>query len=501
MKRKIIFSLLVFMAAVTILEMAARLFESNYIKPKQNVSLQGWQAGFFRTFLDWHENDPDLLWRFKAGLDNPLIQTNSDHLIGPEIAPQKAPGTIRLLLLGDSSPVGLGLGTRRQAFGEILQYLLQLEFHGNKQIELINAAVSGYTSEQLARFLELRGWNYDPDLVILYCGNNDASISGPSDDFQLLESQKLISLRKALAHLAVYRILRGFLVPGKPPCSVGLTVRVDPERFKINLDNIASQCRDHGIPLIILKPPVPLLWPAGLQFKALAHETGECGELIFPGTLIDILGRKIKYCLNRDKISRLYGAGDVFTRNVFASAFIDTLTAGQAVRFYSNQTRLFPDDPIAINNLGVSLWESGQSNIAVCCLKNARHLYIKEKKDTINYNTLAAGSPFLYNIGICLLEDSVFLNPEKDSLSGAFIYLDSALQADYLSLRIKRSYLTMIDSAGNSPGVTVIDLPIIFRDRGNEFLFFDHCHPNPEGHRLIAETLFRIIRDQSLLVK
>ena len=80
----------------------------------------------------------------------------------------------------------------------------------------------------------------------------------------------------------------------------------------------------------------------------------------------------------------------------------------------------------------------------------------------------------------------------------ADVMLDSALQADYFSLRIKRVYQEAIDSVGRLDNVTVIDLPTIFEENGGDCLFVDHCHPTLEGHRLIAQALFNAIRKMVL---
>ena len=47
-------------------------------------------------------------------------------------------------------------------------------------------------SEQIwvARFLATRGWRLEPDLVVVYCGNNDASISGAVSDATLMGRQR-----------------------------------------------------------------------------------------------------------------------------------------------------------------------------------------------------------------------------------------------------------------------------------------------------------------------
>ena len=110
---------------------------------------------------------------------------------------------------------------------------------------------------------------------------------------------------------------------------------------------------------------------------------------------------------------------------------------------------------------------------------------------------LSAGSSFLYNIGI----NSLSTNPDSNSASYniGYRYLDSALQADYFSLRIKQAYWDQIDRLADKPGVVVIDLPSIFEYNGGEKLFIDHCHPTPDGHRLIAETITAEIITKGLI--
>ncbi len=501
MNRKLLFALIAFFLFFFLLEGAARIIESFLARNAASAAIQpGWQAEFFKSFLDWHEPDPDLLWRFKPNLDNPLIRTNAEHFLGNEIPDGKEPKSYRILLLGDSSPVGLGLISRRQAFGEVLRSFLETEFAGTRKIELINAAVSGYTSEQIARFLKLRGWKYNPDLVILYCGNNDASISGLFSDRQLLSGQKLIPIRKFFSRLALYRLLRDLLAGQEHQTDSvqALQVRVDADRYGENLIDIADQCRNHNCPLIILKPPVPLLWPAGLQFKPLTHITGDNGRLIFPGEMISLLGRNLKYCLDLERFRHLYGRGDILTQNVYLASYDDSLTPLDAVGYYRRQLETEKESPVILNNLGVSFWKNREYDSADYYLKGSRYEYQNLHSTEKNPATLSAGSPFLFNIGINLLSQA----PDRldaGSSQDAFIYLDSALQADYFSLRIKRDYWKKIDDFSDRKGVTVINLPAIFEKNGGEKLFIDHCHPNAEGHLLIADAILLVINEESYI--
>ncbi len=499
MVKKILFSLAALAAFIIVIEGLARLFE---LRETNHAGLTivkpGWQTEFFGSIFDWHEPDPELLWRFKADLDNPLIKTNSQHLLGEPVESPKPPGVWRVLILGDSSPVGLGLASRMFAFDAILKYLLENHFGNTRRIEIVNAAVSGYTSEQIKTFLALRGWTYDPDLVVLYCGNNDASVSGKYSDRELLANQKLGETRSFLRHLAFYRLLKALLIARpKRGAEDTLQVRVPAAEFAENLGNIAAQCASHNCPIVILKPAVPYLWPAGLQFRIFRHITGRDGELIFPTEMAEFLGKKIKYCLDRERFAALYGQGDIFARGVYSSAYSDSMTLPAAIDYYSEQVQKSKNDPVLYNNLGVSFWQAEQYREADFALRSARAVYKKNLAGDSSLLALASGSPFLYNLGITQLSlagaDTVYL---ADTNSLPRQYLDSALQADYFSLRIKKPYWAVIDGFSNRDGIAVIDLPDIFRRNGGERLFIDHCHPTQKGHYIIAEEILRVVKEK-----
>jgi len=276
---------------------------------------------------------------------------------------------------------------------------------------------------------------------------------------------------------------------------------VTPDRFGENLARMADLCRRLTCPLIVLQPPIPRLWPAGLQFKVFTDVTGSDGELIFPPEIRRILGRQVRYCISPDMFDDLYGKGDVFTRLVFSSASRDSLPPEASIRRLSALVQRQPESPILHNNLGVSLWQAEEYRQADHHLRMARELFMSADGRDLGPAELAAGSVFLYNIGVNLLTEAGCY-PAADPAFGcttAYQYLDSALQADYLSLRIKREYRDQIDRIGNREDVFVVDLPNLFRRHGGETLFIDHCHPTREGHLLIAEELFHLIRDSSLI--
>ncbi len=496
--RHITFAIVIFFAGMLVLEGGARLLEAYVISCSPPLPDQpGWQTEFFGSLFEWHEPDPYLLWRFKANLRNQLITTNEGHFLGDEISRDKPPDTYRILLLGDSSPVGLGMESRRQTFGELLRFVLEKYWGGRKKVEVINAAVSGYSSEQVARLLTMRGWEYHPDLIILYCGNNDASVSGIYSDRELLFGQKLVRLRSALSNSALYRVLCAVLVvpsSASPDGDRELTVRVSAERFGENLRSIASLCRQHRTPLIVLKPPIPFLWPAGLQFKPFLHLSGRDGEVLLPAEMAAFLKRELAYCVDEDRIRELYGQSDIFTKEVYRSAHVDHGDPAEAIARYRSLLKHDSLDPVNWNNLGVAYWKSGDYEMADSMLGTARRVFDTRYGKIDSPQSAAALSPIFFNIGINLLTAPSSVDRDGyDTTGPAFVYLDSAAQCDYFSLRIKRSYWRQIDQLQGLPGIAVIDLPRIFFDNGGERLFVDHCHPTAKGHIIIAQTLYDTI--------
>jgi len=94
------------------------------------------------------------------------LRTNSAGLRDVEIAVEKSPGVVRILSLGDSLAWGWGV-SNGEAYADVLERAL------GGEVELINAGVPGYsTDQQLLQLLEL-GPRYRPDIVLLAFVAND----------------------------------------------------------------------------------------------------------------------------------------------------------------------------------------------------------------------------------------------------------------------------------------------------------------------------------------
>jgi lysophospholipase L1-like esterase len=109
--------------------------------------------------------DATLRWRF-----SPSPTRNSLGLRNREVGP-KAPGVVRVLVLGDSL-VWSAETTTGALYTEIAERTLNARPRA-ALVEVVNAGVPGYTTYQELQFLRLYGLAMEPDLVVLGFVFND----------------------------------------------------------------------------------------------------------------------------------------------------------------------------------------------------------------------------------------------------------------------------------------------------------------------------------------
>jgi hypothetical protein len=132
-------------------------------------------------FSPWAANlwryDPLLGWINSEGqqgfLEHPQfrvsVKINSKSLRDIEHSIEKSNQTKRVLILGDSFVWGFGVETE-QRFTDIVQREIKSI---KNEVEVINAGVSGWSTDQELLWLEKYGLDYNPDLVILLFYQND----------------------------------------------------------------------------------------------------------------------------------------------------------------------------------------------------------------------------------------------------------------------------------------------------------------------------------------
>jgi lysophospholipase L1-like esterase len=93
---------------------------------------------------------------------------------GPERGGSKPAGPARILLLGDSFAFGWGV-EEEETFGARLERLLS---ERGRPVEVLSAAVPGWSTDQHYVYLRTRGLLLDPDLILLATSENDLTEIG-----------------------------------------------------------------------------------------------------------------------------------------------------------------------------------------------------------------------------------------------------------------------------------------------------------------------------------
>ena len=122
------------------------------------------------------ENDPGarqtIRYRDRAGnVRCEVVEVSAQGTRGREVQPDKPPGTLRVVVLGDSQTFGAGIpadGT----WPAVVERTLRLD-PDLGPVEVMNCSVAGYDAEQSAAALETRWLAFDPDLVLLGYFVND----------------------------------------------------------------------------------------------------------------------------------------------------------------------------------------------------------------------------------------------------------------------------------------------------------------------------------------
>ncbi|MDP8254568.1 MAG: SGNH/GDSL hydrolase family protein [Candidatus Alcyoniella australis] len=170
-----------------------------------------------------------------------VIQINSLGMRDRERSMAKQPGAFRIVCVGDSHTMGLGV-EREEAFPARLEHEFALA--GHPEVEVWNAGVAGYNMFDYPPYLEKRILPLKPDLIVLQvCGNDAQRIS-------LIEAGYFKQTLNLVRYSGLIKLV-----------TVLSKARDDLDTFKSRLGRFIQACREAQVPLVIW----PHSWPTDLE--------------------------------------------------------------------------------------------------------------------------------------------------------------------------------------------------------------------------------------------
>jgi len=237
------------------------------------------------------EHDPHLFWRFKPnqtldahGIYRRSVTINSNGFRGPEFKDQKPAGVYRVACIGDSTTFGWSVGDN-ETFAHYLGGLLGKRCPG--KVEALNLGVTGYTSFQGMKLMEMYVKDWSPDLVIFAFGPNDR-LPALKSDREHFESRTwdIGAIQLFLHRFQVYKLMKSGVIYLKNRAR-GLSLdaktyiphlerKVGPEEYADNARKVKALCDRTGADLILIHVDYPSL-PEDHVSMEIKKQAGEHG--------------------------------------------------------------------------------------------------------------------------------------------------------------------------------------------------------------------------------
>ena len=216
----------------------------------------------FNLFIGAHrEFDPTRKVRLRANYGAAGIRINSRGFMGPEFEAKQAPGSYRIVVLGDSC----SFAPTARPWPRVMEEALRERFP-ERGIEVILAACGGYSSVQARQWYASEVVDYEHDLVVAYLGWNDMGQYGPQGlEFKLEEEGYLEEpswVQRALVDVFLLRsihVVQGYMERRKPVSLRPMSAEVEalyadhhPVHFEDNLRAIVDLAQSRGRPVYLL---------------------------------------------------------------------------------------------------------------------------------------------------------------------------------------------------------------------------------------------------------
>lgn len=192
------------------------------------------------------------------------IRINSLGLRGPDFTPAKPPDVYRIICMGESSTFGF-FDRDEFTYPALLgQFFAERGGANGKRVEAINAGIPHANSDHILAMMKGELVGYQPDVVTVYAGFNDAVL-------MMDETWLQSTLRWLHGHVATYVALkRAITALGGPalhsrwagylsnvePAAARRQVDLHVERYERNLRQMVELAGKNGTKIVFIRQPV-----------------------------------------------------------------------------------------------------------------------------------------------------------------------------------------------------------------------------------------------------
>ncbi len=225
-----------------------------------------------RTTLAYQRIDPPLLRPAERPDGTPVFATVDPRLPYRALSRAKGADELRVFVLGGSAAAGLGFSPN-VTFARHLERICA-ELLPERRVAVVNLGIVAISSRQVRQAAEDVCARYEPDLLVVYSGNNEF-LEPHAEKYARATRGPVARARAALGETHLFRLLSG--ARPEPPArdlaehdaaqrELRLTQReivraiemdageVDRvvDEYERNLDAVARTARDAGVPLLLL---------------------------------------------------------------------------------------------------------------------------------------------------------------------------------------------------------------------------------------------------------
>ena len=177
----------------------------------------------------------------------------------------RAPGTFRVIVLGDSTTAGNGIRKLEDTYPKLAEQILNDRGTPEARFEVLNMAVGGYHTLQEVETLRVKGLRYRPDLVVLTFCVNDFDLHADGGVYAALEkANEAASAAGFAAHLPglLQRSRLAFILYHRLGFSLTdheawyeREVLAGRSPVEAGLELLSELQEEHGLPVIVLVLP------------------------------------------------------------------------------------------------------------------------------------------------------------------------------------------------------------------------------------------------------